>query len=114
MKLSYESEDVHQQVIEISKLYPKLYELYMLVFTKLKSFEYTDLELHIREELARSANSKQIKYLPNENAFEYRIPPHCKSGVLRMLFQVEADYWTICIKKVWTKGTKSSSKKERR
>lgn len=114
MKLYYESEDVHQQVIEISKQYPKLHQLYMLVLTRLKTFDFTDLELHIGEELARSANSKQIKYLPNEDAYEYRIPPHCKSGVLRMLFQVEDDYWTICIKKVWTKGTKSSPKKERR
>jgi hypothetical protein len=68
MKPKYESEDVRQQVIDISKHYPKLYELYMLVITKLKSFDYTDLDLHITEELAKSANSKQIKYLPNENA----------------------------------------------
>lgn len=114
MILYYECEDVHQQVIEISRLYPKLYELYMLVFRKLKTFDFAELEFHIQEELAKSANSKQIKYIPSENAYEYRIPPHCKSGVLRMLFVVEDDYWTICIKKVWTKGTKNSPKKERR
>lgn len=83
------------------------------MLTKLKSFDYEDLKLFIEEELARSKNSKQIKYLPDEEAYEYRIPPHCKNGVLRMLFVVEDDYWTICIKKVWTKGTKPSPQKRR-
>ena len=113
MRLEYESEEIREQVLEIHKLYPRLHELYMLAVTKLKSFDYDDLKLYIEKELARSANSKQIKYLPEEEAYEYRIPPHCKSGVLRMLFVVEDDYWTICIKKVWTKGTKSSPKKRR-
>jgi len=111
MKPDYESEEVRKQVIEISKQYSHLYELYMLVITKLKKFDFDDLKLHIEEELAKSANTKQIKYLPDEEAYEYRIPPHCKSGVLRMLFTVEDDYWTICIKKVWTKGTKSSAQR---
>lgn len=113
MKLVYENEEIHKQVVEISKLYPKLYALYMLVVSKLKSFEFADLEHYIKEELGKSANSKQIKYLPDEKAYEYRIPPHCKSGVLRMLFVVEDDYWTICINKVWTKGTKSLPQKRR-
>lgn len=113
MKVQYE-EDVRQQVVEISIHHPKLYELYVLVLTKLKTFDFAELELHMKEELAKSANSKQIKYLPDENAYEYRIPPHCKSGVLRMLFVVEDDYWTVCIKRVWTKGTKNSPIKERR
>lgn len=111
MKLDYESEEVRKQVEEISRQYPRLYNLYSLVITKLKLFEYEDLKLHMKEELAKSADSKQIKYLPDEKAYEYRIPPHCKSGVLRILFEVEDDYWTICIKKVWTKGTKSSAKR---
>jgi len=111
MKLVYESEEVLQQGIDISEQYPQLYELYMLVITKLKRFEFEDLKLHIEEELAKSAYTKQIKYLPNEHAYEYRIPPHCKSRVLRMLFEVEDDCWTICIRKVWTKGTKPPSKR---
>ena len=114
MKIRYDSEDIHQKLIEIYKHYPKLYSLYMLVITKLKSFDFTDLYRHIEIELAKSANSKQVKYIPEEKAYEYRIPPHCKNGVLRVLFEVEEDNWTICIKKVWTKGTKPLPRKRRR
>ena len=58
MKLEYESEDIRQQAKQISKSFPKLYEPYTLVLTKLKSFDYEDLKLFIEEELARSKNSK--------------------------------------------------------
>jgi len=114
MKLHFDNEEIRQHVIEISKQYPKLGDRLNLVFTKLKSFDYDDLELHINEELHKSAHSQQIKYIPNEKVYEYRIPPHCKYGVLRMNFVVEDDRWTVCIKRVWTKGTKPVSKKERR
>lgn len=113
MRLEYESEEVRQQAMEISEKYHWLYELYTLAVTKLKSFDYDELKLYIEDELGKSENSKKIKYLPDEKAYEYRIPPHCKNGVLRMLFVVEDDYWTICVKKVYTKGTKSSPKKRR-
>ncbi|MDD2229972.1 MAG: hypothetical protein WCT23_10460 [Candidatus Neomarinimicrobiota bacterium] len=105
MKLLYDPPEIHDVVVELSKAEHELTEKYMNVLTLMKKFDYDELAQHIKEELAKKNNdrSKRIKYIEDEQSYEYRIPPQRKQGVLRMLFVVDDDYYTVVIKKVWVK-----------
>jgi len=103
MKIEFECEAIKNDEIEISKSRKDLYDLYRQVIIRLRAWDFGTLSLFIKEELAKSKSSTQIKVIPTENAYEFRIPPHRKGGVLRMLFVVEDDCFTVCIKRIWVK-----------
>lgn len=104
MKLSYDSEETRKAVIRLSQDEPVLYDMLMQVLLRFKSFDFDALTQHICEELAKSDRTKLIKYINDEYAYEYRLPPKRKQGVLRMLFQIEDDFYTVRILKVWVKS----------
>ena len=111
MKLLYDPPETHDLVVGLSKMEPELTEKYMNVLSLMRKFDYSELAQHIKEELAKKDNdrSKRIKYIEDEKSYEYRIPPQRKQGVLRMLFLVDDDYYTVVIKKVWVKRNEAKS-----
>jgi len=90
-------------LIRIKEERPDLYELFCIMKQKLEAMDFDDLEFHIAEELAKSNNRKEIKELPRDSSYEYRIPPHHKDGVLRVKSALEDDYYSIRVMRVWIK-----------
>ena len=106
MKIYYDNEDVILDLIRIGKERPDLFARFDLVKRKLEAMDFDDLSLHIEEELVKSNASKEVKELPGECCYEYRIPPHNKDGVLRMKFAIEDDYYSIRVSRIWIKDAR--------
>ena len=97
MKLVYENERVHNDLIKVHETRPDLYDKFIQVRTLLISMEHDDILKHIKEELAKKDRIKQVKEIPKRGTYEYRIPPHQRNGVLRMEFKLDDDFYTIIV-----------------
>jgi len=80
---------------------------------------WEDFEVYMKEELAKSDQSKRIKRIGKEERFEFRIPPHSEKGVLRVFFTLGGDCYTIWITDVVDKDNepkeaKNKSRKKRK
>ena len=105
MKIAYQSDEVLASIKDVERKRPDLFEQLKLLIGKLDNFDHDDLMLEIDTQLKKSDRdpSKVIKEIPKFHAFEFRIPPHHRHGVLRIQFIIEEDRWTICFTRVWIK-----------
>jgi hypothetical protein len=114
MKIEHQNDEVLASIKDVMCKRPDLFERFIHLIEKLKKFNHDDLILEINTELSKgdSDPTKLIKEIPKFQAYEYRIPPSHKHGVLRVQFIIEEDLWTICITRVWIKAQNPKDKRK--
>ncbi len=115
MKIQYESEDIREKMVKVSKEHPDLYRLYSILAKGIKAFDHYEFTKFIESELSKGRNNKEIlvKQMQDSDSYEFRIPPHDKGGVMRVMFQIVGNYYEICITDVIIKGRNNKTVKRR-
>jgi|LSQX01.1.fsa_nt_gb hypothetical protein len=105
MEIKFSSEEVRLWLNDLVKIRPDLYKKYIVFIDEIKSFDYGDFKYYLNQELRKGerSKSKMVKRLGGDNLYEFRIPPHDKKGVLRVEFEDEGNYYTLCITRAYIK-----------
>jgi hypothetical protein len=113
MKIRYSSDEVRLKKDDFQTTHPDLYKKMEFEFSKVKRMNWDDFQFYKQEELAKSDNSKRVKYLGTGESYEFRIPPHSENGVLRALFTLDGDCSTIWITDVLYKSNQPKEAKNK-
>jgi len=105
MKFKFYNEEIRNEMLRVSQQRKDLFKEYLSLKQIIQELDYFEFQALLMKELSKGRGNKTkiIKEINNGEAYEFRIPPHDKAGVLRVEFEIEPDYHTICITSVRVK-----------
>lgn len=103
MKIKYTSEEVRLSGIGYKESDPVLYNMLFWELDSIRKMSWEQFKLYFEEELSKSDKSKRIKQI-GDDLYEFRLPPRRAHGVLRAIFTLDGDYYTLRISEVYIKN----------